>query len=67
MIRYNRYKHVAILLHVSAFFWPSLGGYATNKKYNNGRYTTKKEYNNGPHFIIKNTVLSKSILNSHDS
>jgi hypothetical protein len=48
-------------------FLAILGRYATNKKYNNGRYTIDKEYNNGLHFIIKNKILSESILNSHDS
>jgi hypothetical protein len=57
---------VAILLNVSAFL-AILGKYATNKKYNNGRYTTNKDYNNGLHFIIKNKMLPKSILKSHDS
>jgi hypothetical protein len=62
----NRYKHVAILLNVSACFghpWK-----VCNKQiYNNGRHTTNKENDNGLHFIINNKMLSKSILNSHDA
>jgi hypothetical protein len=47
IIRYNRHKHVAILLHFSAI----LGRYSINIKYNNGRYT-----------INKNTIMDAIIV-----